>query len=412
MSESKKHILLAITGMSPQVVTETLYAIHQKKLPWPSEIQIITTKKGKRQAELGLLKIATGKDHSMLTQLCLDYELSVPDVKIEVIPNAEGWEVDDARTKEDQDALADFIVKKVASLCQNENIQIHASLAGGRKTMTFYLGYAMTLFARQGDRLSHVLISPDNYEGLPEFYYPTPYSQPIKGRRDNELLDSSSDEVTIELAEIPFIRQRNHLKKSVLMQFTQQTENEQLSYRQLVELQNLASHDIELFFNLPAKLVTLKTKDKNEIIIDFSKNIRELAFYSMIARSSNPDSQIHIERNPEELNKEYAILYMKEIDSIAGNEIAIGKNITIKYEDRLELAKDYQLVNPRTIEGFKNGMDVQFLDDCKNALKKFLQMQFPEDFTDMLIPSPTKIMMNKVQSKVKYIKMKVKTNLM
>lgn len=40
-------------------------------------------------------------------------------------------------------------------------------------------------------------------------------------------------------------------------------------YRQLVELQNLASHDIEPFFNLPAKLVTLKTKDKNEIIIDF-----------------------------------------------------------------------------------------------------------------------------------------------
>lgn len=42
----------------------------------------------------------------------------------------------------------------------------------------------------------------------------------------------------------------------------------------------------------------------------------------------------------------------------------------------LELAKDYQLVNPRTIEGFKNGMDVQFLDDCKNALKIFYKCNF------------------------------------
>lgn len=46
---------------------------------------------------------------------------------------------------EDQEALADFIVKEVAQLCADPNRIVHASLAGGRKTMTFYLGYAMSL---------------------------------------------------------------------------------------------------------------------------------------------------------------------------------------------------------------------------------------------------------------------------
>lgn len=52
----KKNVLLAITGLSPQVVTETLYGIVQNDLEWPDEIQIITTKKGRDEVRLGLLE--------------------------------------------------------------------------------------------------------------------------------------------------------------------------------------------------------------------------------------------------------------------------------------------------------------------------------------------------------------------
>ena len=42
-----KDILLSITGMTPQVVTETLYAIYkQEPERFPEEIYIITTKIG------------------------------------------------------------------------------------------------------------------------------------------------------------------------------------------------------------------------------------------------------------------------------------------------------------------------------------------------------------------------------
>ena len=42
--------------------------------------------------------------------------------------------------------------------------------------MGYYLGYALSLFGRSQDRLSHVLVS-DGYEGHPEFYYPSKNSK-------------------------------------------------------------------------------------------------------------------------------------------------------------------------------------------------------------------------------------------
>ena len=48
--------LLAVTGMSPQVITETLYALHQQGRSMPENIYIITTAIGKKQALLTRLK--------------------------------------------------------------------------------------------------------------------------------------------------------------------------------------------------------------------------------------------------------------------------------------------------------------------------------------------------------------------
>ena len=39
----KKHTLLATIGTSPQVLTETLYAIHHENHQWPDDIYLITT---------------------------------------------------------------------------------------------------------------------------------------------------------------------------------------------------------------------------------------------------------------------------------------------------------------------------------------------------------------------------------
>ena len=39
-----KNVLLIVTGASPQVLTETLFALYQQGKPMPEEIFVITTK--------------------------------------------------------------------------------------------------------------------------------------------------------------------------------------------------------------------------------------------------------------------------------------------------------------------------------------------------------------------------------
>ena len=68
-----RRILLAVTGLTPQVVTETLYALAVKGNPaWvPTEIRIITTRQGVEKAQRTLLS-----DHpGWFRRLCADYRL-------------------------------------------------------------------------------------------------------------------------------------------------------------------------------------------------------------------------------------------------------------------------------------------------------------------------------------------------
>lgn len=208
----KKHTLLATIGTSPQIVTEMLYAIHHKKNhQWPDDIYLITTKKGEPKAVEGLLK----KGH--LQRLCEELNRPIPKfdaTHVLVTSGADEAAVDDARTEEDHAALADFITKQVREHTANPDTTLHASLAGGRKTMTFYIGYAMSLFGRPQDTLSHVLIS-EGYENIPDFWFPTQaQAHRYVANHKGETLDASAAEVT--LAPIPFVRLRDGLPTALL----------------------------------------------------------------------------------------------------------------------------------------------------------------------------------------------------
>jgi CRISPR-associated protein (TIGR02584 family) len=158
-----------------------------------------------------------------LAALCRDYQLpaiAFEESHILVIEDPAGNGISDARSQQEQSYIADHIAGVISDFCQQTVVkdgveqfkyQLHASLAGGRKTMTFYLGYAMSLFGRKQDVLSHVLVSP-GYESS-EFYYPTPYSKPIR-TRDGPTLDAKDAEVT--LAPIPFIRLRDEMPKILI----------------------------------------------------------------------------------------------------------------------------------------------------------------------------------------------------
>lgn len=212
MSDQKsRKILLAVSGMSPQIITETLYALIQEKHWIPDEVRLITTQQGRQNAVLQLLE---GERH--FQRLLDDYQVTQPirfdAACITLIQDVKGSELSDLRTPEDNEVAADTICTVIRDLTSGADTELHVSLAGGRKTMGFYAGYALSLFGRPQDCLSHVLVS-EHYESNQRFFYPTPQTRVIHAR-DGKVLDANKARVW--LAEIPFVRLRNRLPETLL----------------------------------------------------------------------------------------------------------------------------------------------------------------------------------------------------
>lgn len=207
-------ILLCVTGLSPQIVTETLYALAvAQRTPWiPDEVRLLTTTRGAENARLMLLSAQPG----WFRRLCMDWSLpAIPfdESHIEIISDGSGRPLDDILDDADNQSAADSIADCVRRLTQDETSEIHASIAGGRKTMGFFLGYAMSLWGRQQDRLSHVLVSAP-YESRSEFFYPTPVPLVIPANnRSQDPLDASKAQIW--LGDIPFVRLRQLLPEPI-----------------------------------------------------------------------------------------------------------------------------------------------------------------------------------------------------
>ena len=210
-----RRILLCVSGLSPQIVTETLYALSVENEPRfvPTEIHLLTTAEGAQRARLTLLSDEPGWFH----RLRRDYGL--PEIRftlntIHLLHAADGRPLNDIREVADNETIADSITAKVRELTADPKSAVHASIAGGRKTMGFYLGYALSLFGRPQDRLSHVLVSSP-FESNSNFFYPTPVERVIFGNGpDQRPLDASDAKVT--LADIPFVRLRDGLQETLL----------------------------------------------------------------------------------------------------------------------------------------------------------------------------------------------------
>jgi len=208
-------ILLGVTGLTPQVVTETLYALAcRRESPWiPDEIHLITTATGAENARLNLLA-GQGWFHRLVADYRLP-EIAFPTENIHVLSGADKQPLDDIRSPEQNALAADFITEMVRRLSADPTSELHVSIAGGRKTMGYYLGYALSLYGRPQDRLSHVLVS-DPYETNRDFYYPTPYDHPIHGSRGGKEVTVDARNARVELADIPFVRLREGLPGELL----------------------------------------------------------------------------------------------------------------------------------------------------------------------------------------------------
>lgn len=208
-----RRILLCVTGLTPQIVTETLYALAVAPAPvfLPTEIRLLTTLEGAQRARASLLHADGGQFHALLADYPALGRPVFDEDGIHVIAGPQGVPLADIRTPAENAAAADAITACVADLTRDDHAALHVSIAGGRKTMGFYLGYAFSLFARPQDRLSHVLVSAP-FESHPDFYFPP--AQPRRlAMRDGAHIDTAQAEVT--LAEIPVVRLRHGLPEAL-----------------------------------------------------------------------------------------------------------------------------------------------------------------------------------------------------
>lgn len=231
--EYPQRVLLCVTGMSPQIITETLYALAVNSEPRfiPTEIHLVTTLDGARLAKKQLI------DHGHLAQLCVDYALDIEAIKFDdsclhIISGPDHQALSDIRSEEHNICAANKIVEVVRELTSradsDQQLAIHASIAGGRKTMGFFMGYAMSLFGRQQDRLSHVLISPADLEGHPEFFFPPKQATLLQRKaRDGGIIEIDTASAVVSQAYIPFVRLRGNLVPNLLP--------ENASYSEVVE---------------------------------------------------------------------------------------------------------------------------------------------------------------------------------
>lgn len=216
----ERRILLMVAGHSPAIITETLYALPADQKP--TEIRIITTASGKDMLKKHLLGA-----NNIIEQLCKEHGIPAPlfdESRIDVIAK-DGIELPDIQTEAENEITADFITATVRELTRDADCSLHVSIAGGRKTMTYYLGYALSVFGRIQDRMSHVLVE-DRY-AIPGFFYPTQKSHILTNSRTGEMFDAK--DVKVMLGELPFIRLRDGLTDDLL-------NKQDISYSNIIEI--------------------------------------------------------------------------------------------------------------------------------------------------------------------------------
>lgn len=193
-----KNILVSVVGMTPQVVTETLYGLWLQKIII-DEIYVLTT--------------APSPVEKFLQQYLpkLARRCKIPQPKFNPRKNLIVHADDENIFAEDVDStyrsssFTDLTCRLLFSLTSDHNNIVHCSLAGGRKTMSISMVVAMMLFGRETDTLSHVLVTK-------EF------------ERSQKAFPTGNDDDQVKLIFVPYIRLRNnlpHIKKYGERTFTE-----------------------------------------------------------------------------------------------------------------------------------------------------------------------------------------------
>ena len=246
-----KNILFLVTGMTPQIITETIWALAcdpKNDDKWiPDEIHVLSTQDGLTQIKSRLF--ADG----ILQQFKNDYpqvrHIQFDQQNLHVIEGADHTALNDLKTPEDNEFAANAICEKIRLFTSDDQVTLHVSIAGGRKTMGFYAGYALSLYGRAQDRMSHVLVE-EKFETARDFFYPTLESSFVTDRFNKEW---DAKDAQVWLAKIPFVRLKDAVKDKHQLKGND-------SFSQVVHKINESFNDVKLVIDLAKEMIIVNGK--------------------------------------------------------------------------------------------------------------------------------------------------------
>ena len=379
-----KNVLFLVTGMTPQIVTETVWALAcdpENTEQWiPDEIHVMSTQDGLNQIRSRLfvdgIFAKFKQDYSHLSQIQFN------DSFLHVIQDENNNVLKDLKTPDDNTKAANAICEKIREFTIHDDISLHVSIAGGRKTMGFYAGYALSLYGRIQDKMSHVLVSSD-FENLRNFYYPAskPKTKLIKKylkkiENDSEVLEEielDAHQAKIWLANIPFVRLRTSLPESSLVKSA--------TFSDVVNVINMANQPFKIIINIKDKKIKIGDKE-------CSLSAREFAFYLWFVKNKLA------QQNP----------------ILAPEKGIIPSSAKIKdHPQMVETAQSYlkyylplkgKLANESVQETLQFGMERTFFDERLTALRRAFKATFGVDLAKKIeIKNLSREMQTKEMSK-------------
>ncbi len=176
-SENSRNILIALCGISPAVISESVWALWKEENPQRiHEVIVITTTTGRKYLRDYLL------DSGIWEQLRQELGASSQELlfgdtsyNLRVLPAADrSHDLTDICSSEDHLCMTDTFLDILRGFCDNPTNRIFVSIAGGRKTMSAMMALCFSLVARPRDRLCHVLVNHpfDSPQLQPLFFFP------------------------------------------------------------------------------------------------------------------------------------------------------------------------------------------------------------------------------------------------
>jgi CRISPR-associated protein (TIGR02584 family) len=214
IASHKEIVLLAVTGMSPAVLTETIWALARENPPViPDEVIVLTTSAGRKAIEdqlfgpdeiwHSLRQSLLGADRAASNRLVFSPEPANVKVLTEV---KKGRRVPLAGidSLEQNNAVADGILDELWAHTEKPGNRLIVSIAGGYKSMSALMMSCLSILGRVQDRVTHVLVDAPYDEPRLGFFFPDQPQQELITRSGETVKPAQAKVRLFDVPWVPF----------------------------------------------------------------------------------------------------------------------------------------------------------------------------------------------------------------